>query len=88
LEIQKYHYAFNRFTLSDEGKIFVETMERNIENGNYCYDVFDSDGKYMAKISLNPRPKIWKKGKLYTIEEDEDGYQMIKRYKTDWLKPL
>jgi hypothetical protein len=84
LETQKYHYGFNCFTVSDEGRIFIETMEKDKEDGGYFYDVFDPEGKYIAKISLKVRPKIWEKDKLYTIEEDEDGYQMIKRYKVNW----
>jgi len=25
-----------------------------------------------------------KKGKLYTVEEDEEGYQVVKRYHIKW----
>ena len=28
--------------------------------------------------------QVWKKQKLYTIEEDEEGYQVVKRYKVNW----
>jgi hypothetical protein len=41
-------------------------------------------GKYMAKISLKSRPYVIKKNKLYTIEEDNEGYQIVKRYKITW----
>jgi hypothetical protein len=27
---------------------------------------------------------LWKKGKLYVVEEDEDGYHLIKRYAAAW----
>jgi hypothetical protein len=30
------------------------------------------------------RPRVWKKKKLYTIEEDEEGFQVVKRYKVKW----
>ena len=43
-----------------------------------------SEGKYIAKIPFKVRPQTWKKNKLYTIEEDEEGYQYIKRYKVTW----
>jgi hypothetical protein len=29
-------------------------------------------------------PGLFKKGKLYTIEEDEEGYRVVKRYKVKW----
>jgi len=44
----------------------------------------DKEGKYMAKVPLGARPQSWKKGKLYTIEQDEEGYPVVKRYKVNW----
>jgi hypothetical protein len=80
----KYHPAFLYFTLDEEGRIFVQTWEKT-ENGNgYYYDIFDSKGRYIAKIPLKIRPRIWKKGKLYTVEETEEEFQIVKRYKVIW----
>jgi len=70
-------------TTDDEGRIFVRTYKKT-EEGKYYNDVFDSEGKYIARISLKYRPIVWKNQKLYTIEEDEDGYQYVKRYKVTW----
>lgn len=71
----------------EKGNIFVRTYEKVKEgNGDY-YDVFDSDGYFITKVLLNAVPElpiIWEKNKLYTIEEDEEGFQMIKRYKVNW----
>jgi len=36
------------------------------------------------KIPLEFQPQAFKKSKLYTIEEDEEGYQYAKRYKVTW----
>ena len=47
-------------------------------------DMFDSEGKYIARISLKFSPIIWKKKKLYTIEEDDEEFQVVKRYKVTW----
>ncbi|NIO48961.1 MAG: hypothetical protein GTN73_05935 [Candidatus Aminicenantes bacterium] len=64
--------------------MFVQTWERTEnEEGNF-YDVFNSEGKYIAKIFLKFSPKVWNGNKLYTIEEDKDGLQIIKRYKVNW----
>jgi len=38
----------------------------------------------MVKIPLKIRPLVWKKSKLYSVEEDEEGYQYINRYKVTW----
>ncbi len=83
-DFSKYHSAYYRLTLDDQGRIFVQTWKKKKgEEGNY-HDVFDSEGRYMAKIFLKATPHVWKKGKLYTIEEDEEGYQSVKRYKVKW----
>lgn len=78
-----YYPAFWHLSHDDEGRIFVQTFRRT-EEGSYYYDVFDSEGKYIAKVPLKVRPCDWKNNKLYTIEEDEEGYQYVKRYKVIW----
>jgi len=76
--------AYQYFTLDNEGRIYVQTFEK-IENGNgYYHDIFDPEGRYIAKIPLEFQPQALKKTKLYTVEEDEDGYQYVKRYKVTW----
>jgi hypothetical protein len=46
--------------------------------------VFDPEGKYIARFTLKYWAIVWKKQKLYTIEEDEEGYQIVKRYSVGW----
>ncbi|MDH5706622.1 MAG: 6-bladed beta-propeller [Candidatus Aminicenantes bacterium] len=84
----KYFPAFRDISVDEKGRIFLGTYERVENKENFFYfDIFDSEGKYIAKVpmlvSLN-RPFVWKKNKLYTIEEDEEGFQMVKRYKVTW----
>lgn len=80
--------AFSEISVDDEERIFVKTYER-VEGKEdlFYFDVFESGGKYIAKIPINAnlnRNSIWKRNKLYTIEEDEEGYQVVKRYKVIW----
>jgi len=83
LVVPKYFPAIYSLTTDDEGRIFVHTYEK-AGNGKYFNDVFDQEGRYTAKIPLKDHLKIWKKGKLYAIEEDEEGFQVIKRYRVTW----
>ena len=55
----------------------------NHDNGNIC-EVFDSEGRYLTKVLFKSFPRVWKNGKFYTIETDDDGYQYVKRYKVTW----
>lgn len=84
IEFSHYHSAFVYFKIDEEGWIFVLTWEKPASGEEYSFDVFDSEGRYIAKIPLNFRPAVMKKGKIYTIEEDEDGYQFVKRYGVIW----
>jgi hypothetical protein len=78
------HPAFSYLAVDDEGRIYVRTWEK-LDNGEgYFFDIFDHEGKYIARIPFNFRPQELKKGKMYSIEEDEEGYQFVKRYKVNW----
>jgi len=79
-----HHNVFQFMNGDDEGRIFVQTYEKTTDGSGYYCDVFDSEGKYVVKIPLKTQPWVWKRGKLYTIEEDDDGFQMVKRYKVTW----
>lgn len=79
-----HHNPFIYLCVDDEGRIYAQTYEKEPKSGEYYIDVFDPDGKYVAKIPLKSRPYVIKKSKLYTIEEDEEGYQLVKRYRIFW----
>ena len=80
----KYHNAFQFLNIDDVGRIFVHTYEKTTDGESYYYDVFNSEGKYITKVPLKTRPQVFKKSRLYTIEEDEEGFQFVKKYKITW----
>ncbi len=73
------------FSTDEEGRIFIRRKEAA---ESYFFDVFDTEGRYIAKIYLDiidrSVPLQWKFGKLYTVEPDDEGYQYVKRYKVTW----
>ena len=88
----KYFYPINGnsnigISTDEKGNIFVRTYEKAPDRSGYYYDVFNPEGHFITKAHLKAAPDlpiIWKKNKLYTIETDEEGYQVIKRYKVTW----
>jgi hypothetical protein len=80
LVIPKYFPAIRSLTTDDEGRIFVGTYGKPAD-GTFINDVFDSAGRYVATVALKGKPQIWKKHKLYAIEEDEEGFSVVKRYR-------
>jgi hypothetical protein len=46
--------------------------------------VIEPEGQYRARLALKFRPQVWQNGRIYTMEEDEEGFQIVKRYKVTW----
>lgn len=79
----KEHAAFRPFFSSDTGHLFVETCEKAGE-GCFIHDIFDKDGRLLARMPLKPRGLKVSQGKYFVLEEDEDGFQYVKRYAVTW----
>lgn len=83
----KYFDPINWISIDDENRIFIDTLEKTNDRKYYYHDVFDSEGRYMAKVGLPSWPTlrmVWKNNKLYTIEENEEDFMIVKRYKVTW----
>jgi hypothetical protein len=73
--------------VDDLGNLWVETNEGKEKQGKSLagYDIFDEDGIYVVRVWLDISPGIFKNGKMYTRESDEEtGYRVYKRYKVIW----
>jgi hypothetical protein len=82
-EFPKYQPAYSRFFLSDLGHLFAQTYEK-ADDGKIIHDVFDPDGRFIGRLPLKPSGVEILNGKYYALEEDEDGYQNVKRYAVTW----
>ena len=74
--------AYAQFRVDDKGWIYVGTYEKVLDN--FCWDVFDEDGRYFARIHLNFSLVVIRNNNWYVLKGDEDGYQFVKRYKVTW----
>ncbi|MFQ6108748.1 MAG: 6-bladed beta-propeller [Candidatus Aminicenantales bacterium] len=84
ITFSKYHSAFRRFLIDEEGRLYVQSWEKDPQSGHYFYDVFDPEGRYLTRVPLKGRPVVCYRGKLYSIDEDEEGYPLVKRYRLIW----
>jgi hypothetical protein len=82
-DFSKYHSAFSRFFLSDLGHVVVQTWDKT-KDGKFVHDIFDAEGRFIGRVPLKPSGVEILKGKYYALEEDEDGYQTVKRYAVTW----
>jgi len=94
MEFASHHSAYRSFFPDDAGRLFVQTWERSADGRQDIYDIFDDEGRYIARVPLSPNPdfqaplpRFIKNGKLYTIEPDPKGYEVVKRYSVKWNIP-
>jgi hypothetical protein len=86
------HAYYRSFFVDDLGHLFVQTWERSPGNARDIHDIFDAEGRYFGRVALpghedliNPTIRIIRKGKLYAIEPDDEGGNVVKRYSLSWL---
>jgi hypothetical protein len=82
-DFPKDHSAYTRFFLSDLGHLFVQTWEK-AGGERFTHDIFDAEGRFIGRVPLKPSGIEILKGKYYALEEDEEGYQYVKRYAVTW----
>jgi hypothetical protein len=80
----RHHNAFQFLLVDDEDRIFVQTYEKLPDGKGFYCDVFDPEGRFLAKFALRGGPRAVKNGRVYSIDEDEQGYPLIKRHKVTW----
>jgi len=84
IEWPKYFQAFQDFVMDEHGWLYVRPYTKEKVEKGVIYDVFDADGRYVARVVLPDRAMAVKYGKLYTIEEDEEGMRLVKCYALEW----
>lgn len=75
---------FSGFSFDDLGHLFVRRYEKEKNENGSLYDIFDAEGRYIAQMRFRMTPMIWEKGHMYTIDDDEEGFKVVKRYKVRW----
>jgi len=85
-DIPPAHSAIQGILADDEGRLYVSTYERTDDGRWLYYDVFDRDGRCLAKLSIpvTIRPAVWQSGHMYGLEEDAEGLQKVKRFRLVW----
>ncbi|TEU07536.1 MAG: 6-bladed beta-propeller [Candidatus Aminicenantes bacterium] len=86
IELPEYYNPLYYFICDEDGRIYVRTYERDNKGGFY-YDVFDSEGRNIAKFSIpgNELLFVVKKNKMYAVmSEDGNEFSSVKRYSVEW----
>jgi len=85
LKYPKHFYPYGYLICDDEGRTYVRTYEK-ADQGEFFFDVFDSQGRYIAKFArpVSEMPSIIKKGKMYSILRDRNELPILRRYTMVW----
>jgi len=83
IKIPRHYPAFRYLVTDDEDRIYVLTWERPPDRKGLYFDVFDREGRYIARIVLPVISPLIRKGRLYAAEENAEGFPVLKRYKVE-----
>jgi len=85
-EIPEYFMPFSRIYNNEKGMILVTAYTRRGKKNETGFNIFDKEGKYLADIIFKSYLYycLWENGRLYTIEENEEGSLMVKVFKLKW----
>jgi hypothetical protein len=89
--LPEYWPAFLELFVGDTGWLFVMTYEKSKNPREFVYDIFNPDGIFIGKMSLNnyggthrSLPIKVKNNRLYCLNEKESGYKELVVYKMKW----
>ncbi|UCE21508.1 MAG: 6-bladed beta-propeller [Candidatus Aminicenantes bacterium] len=84
-------HPFRSFFLDDEGRLYVMTYEPGENPGENMFDIFNKDGVFISRISLDVYHWSWgemnaraKGDRLYVVQEKESGYKELVVYRMNW----
>ena len=77
---------YQGFFLDSLDNIYVRTWEKGEGEDEYWTDVFDKDGIFFARFVHKSELRIVDGDRAFGIEENEEGFRLIKRYSVTWSK--
>ncbi len=73
--------AYSFFVVDPAGRILVRTFEKGKTDKEFYWDLFDAAGRYAARIPSAAELVAWRDGRIFGIQEDEDGFQVLKCFR-------
>ncbi len=80
IKFSEHFPAYQRIVADERGWLFVQTWNRLKSGKGYWVDVFDSQGRFVAQLDGLGTLYRARGGKIYAVDEDEEGYKIVKRY--------
>jgi hypothetical protein len=77
---------YNTFIANPDGRLLVRTYEKGKAPKEYFHDVFDAGGRYIHRFPSALAFLAWQDERIYAVEENEDGFKVLKCFRTRWEK--
>ena len=79
---------YKTFFSDENGRLLVMTHEKGKNPGEYMFDIFNGEGIFMGRKSLEGSLSwaIIRQNRLYCLREKESGYKKLDIYKITWEK--
>ncbi len=82
LNLRKYHSAYDGLLCDENGTLYVKTWR--IREGITDFDAFSNDGRFIGIVPVKGQLLKIMQGRAYCLEENDDGNEVIKRYRIVW----
>ena len=87
----EYWHPFHAFFPDEKGRLFVMTYEPGERPGEFIYDIFNKDGAFAARTSLDALhggggillARV-RGDRLYAVQEKPSGFKQISVYRMTW----
>jgi len=78
--------AYSNFIVNPDGRLLVRTYEKGKKPKEYFHDVFDAAGRFVAHAPFALDFLAWRGDKIYALEENEDGFKVLKCFRARFEK--
>jgi len=86
----EFHHPLQSLVAADDGKLLVSTYKEGNSLGEFMYDIFNEDGVFIGRKSLNIwvwEGHLWAKmtaNKFYCLTEKDSGFKALYVYNMIW----
>lgn len=78
--------AYANFIVNRDGRLLVRTYEKAKPPAGNFHDVFDAEGRFILHAPFTMEFIAWRDDRLYGLDENEDGYPVLKCFRARWEK--
>jgi hypothetical protein len=86
IEFPKNFPPFQNLVLDEQDKLYARTYVKGKNKDEYVVDIFDAKGLLISQLVTKADFRLIKNNKIYSVEENADGYRILKVYQAIWEK--